>query len=311
MKVLIIGLGSIAQKHLFALNQIPYRFEYFALRSSKNAPHIENITNIYHWNQLPDAIDFAIISTPTYQHVAAIEACIKKNIPIFIEKPVSNTLAGLEDLSKEIEKNKLLTYVACNLRFLPVLSFLKEEFSKKNKLINEVSVYCGSYLPNWRPNKDFRATYSAHEAQGGGVHLDLFHELDYLCWILGMPTSAYGIRRNVSSLAIDASDYAHYLLFYEHFTATATLNYYRTDTKRTMEIVFDNTTWSVDLLKNEITDHRKNIIFSEKKTSIQETYLLQMNYFINALLNKKEATMNTFTESLQILKICLVNEKII
>ena len=146
-------------------------------------------------------------------------------------------------------------------QIIELASIYLEEFSKKNKLINEVSVYCGSYLPNWRPNKDFRATYSAHEAQGGGVHLDLFHELDYLCWILGMPTSAYGIRRNVSSLAIDASDYAHYLLFYEHFTATATLNYYRTDTKRTMEIVFDNTTWSVDLLKNEITDHRKNIIY--------------------------------------------------
>ena len=309
MKVLIIGLGSIAKKHLNALNQISTNFEYFALRSNKNAPVVGNITNIYHWEEVPSDIDFAIISNPTEQHVPTIKKCIKKNIPIFIEKPISDQLAELENLSKEIISKKLLTYVGCNLRFMPALAFLKQEIDKTKKRVNEISVYCGSYLPNWRPGKNYKMIYSANETQGGGVHLDLFHELDYICWIFGLPINSYGIRRNLSSLTINASDYAHYILFYKNFSATITLNYYRVDAKRTIEIVFEDSTWSLDLLKNKITDHKGYIIFDDENFSIQETYFLQMNHFINVLLNKKVPT-NIFTESLQILKICLLNEKI-
>ncbi len=168
--------------------------------------------------------------------------------------------------------------------------------------INEVNVYCGSYLPDWRPGKDFRTLYSADPGRGGGVHLDLFHELDYLVWIFGQPIKHNGTFRNVSSLNINAIDYANYVLCYP---ASVILNYYRRKAKRVMEIVFSDKTWIVDLLKNEIRDENEILIFASE-FEIMDTYKKQMSDFIEGL--KSNSPLNTLKESVEILKICLNNE---
>ena len=43
----------------------------------------------------------------------------------------------------------------------------------------------GQYLPAWRPSRDYRETYTAQSAQGGGILLDASHEIDYVRWIGG------------------------------------------------------------------------------------------------------------------------------
>ncbi len=307
MNILIIGLGSIARKHIAALDKINAAFNYFALRSSMNNTDIAGVKNFYSWDEVPSDISFAIIASPTDQHAIAIEQCVERNIPLFIEKPISHQLAGLKELSEKIHNKNLKTYIACNLRFLAVLVFLKEQIC--NKQINEVSVYSGSSLPDWRPGVDYKTSYSADVKRGGGVHLDLFHELDYLYWLFGKPIFSRGIIRNVSSLGINAADFANYLLFYRNFTTSVTLNYYRPSPKRTVEIVFDNTTWTVDLLKNNITDGNGMIIFEDTAYSIKDTYLLQMKYFIEHLMEQNKIE-NDFDTSLEILKIALLNEKV-
>jgi predicted dehydrogenase len=72
-----------------------------------------------------------------------------------------------------------------NLRF----SYSLKRFNEliKKKIVGKIlSVRCevGQYLPDWRPNKDFRKTVSANKRLGGGVLLELSHEIDYLRWIL-------------------------------------------------------------------------------------------------------------------------------
>ena len=118
--------------------------------------------------------------------------------------------------------------------------------------INEVNVYCGSYLPSWRPSVDFRKVYSSNKNLGGGVHLDMIHELDYTYWLLGEPDKVTSTLRSTSSLEIDAVDYANYLWEYADFSANIVLNYYRPDTKRTLEIVTAEHIYFVDILKNRI-----------------------------------------------------------
>ncbi|MEO8173176.1 MAG: Gfo/Idh/MocA family oxidoreductase, partial [Sediminibacterium sp.] len=171
MKILIIGLGSIARKHIAALDKIGESFSYFALRSSDNSPAVDGVQNIYAWSYVPEDINFAIIANPTDQHTQAIEECINRNIPLFIEKPLAHKLDGLSRLAEKINEKGIRSYVACNLRFLPVLLFLKNNLG--NRRINEVNIYCGSSLPAWRPGTDYTTSYSADEARGGGVHLDL------------------------------------------------------------------------------------------------------------------------------------------
>ena len=226
---------------------------------------------------------------------------------MFIEKPPFHTLIGVEKLLNSIVKSKILNYVACNLRFHPCIMYLKNTLDKNINLINEVNIYCGSYLPNWRPTINYKDVYSSQKNKGGGVHLDLFHEVDFIYWIFGQPDTIYNHLSNKSTLNIDSYDYANYLLGYKNFNISLILNYYRIDKKRCIEIVFKDETLFIDLLSCKITNDNGIIIFEDNNFDILNTYKDQMKYFIHHLRNKT-IPMNTLEESINALKITLVNE---
>lgn len=307
MNILIIGLGSIARKHIAALRLLDVNAKIYALRSNLNAETEEGIVNVYDLEGFDLKVDFAIISNPSNLHYEYIERLAKMDIPLFIEKPSVDSLDDVESLIKLIDDKNLINYVACNLRFHPCLTFVKQKLNAEPKRINELNVYCGSYLPDWRPGKDFRTIYSANASMGGGAHLDLFHEIDYTTWLFGFPDEAKAVLRNVSGLNIDAVDYANYVLKYEHFTASIILNYYRRKAKREIEIVFDDDTWIVDLIKGEVRNDAGNSLFDASGFDAKATYVLQLEYFISCL-KKGVQPMNSFEESIQNLKICLTNE---
>lgn len=307
MKVLIVGLGSIAIKHINALFSIKKNTKIYALRSNSNKNNLEGVTNIYDLKSSKIIFDFAIISNPTYLHFKFIEKLSRLEIPLFIEKPVLHSFDKIDYLTNIIEKKKIVTYVACNLRFHPCILFLKSIIQKKKLKVNEVNVYCGSYLPDWRPNKDFRTVYSANADTGGGVHLDLFHEIDYTTWLFGLPNKSNSLFRSSSTLNITAFDYANYVLEYNTFTASIILNYYRKQSKREIEIVLENNIWTVDLINNNIKNNTGEYLFRDKEFELNNTYKLQLLYFTNCLVEKK-TPMNSFKESLENLKICLQHE---
>ena len=270
MRILIIGLGSIAKKHIKALKSLSEEFKIYALRSSLDANKYEDVINIFN---LDDTVfDFAIISNPTHLHFKYIKLLASKSIPLFIEKPAVHSLDNLDEILNLVAKKKVTTYVACNLRFHPCLKFLKEKIDNQNLRINEINVYCGSYLPDWRPGLDFKKIYSANPKMGGGVHLDLFHEIDYVTWLFGQPKSYSSFKRSVSSLSIDSIDYANYILEYKNFTTSIILNYYRKKVKREIEIVFDQATWNVDLINNTIKTDLGEVIYKIKQFDCQSIF---------------------------------------
>ena len=302
MKVLIIGLGSIAKKHIEALRKLRNP-TIFALRSSRSAEEYLNVKNIYSFDEVEEInFDFVLISSPTAKHYEVIEKAIKLNKPLFIEKPLFSEVGTSEgELVDKISSKGIPTYVGCNLRFLDCLREVKEIIG--NERINEINSYSGSFLPDWRPNTDFRKTYSANKELGGGVHIDLIHELDYLYWIFGRPESNISSSSSKSSLNIDAIDYANYLWGYKNFNASIILNYYRRDTKRTLEIVTDKATFLVDLIQNRIHRNEKEI-FSSKQT-VLDTFEVQMDFFLKNILNSRNTDFNSVEEAYQILQLCL------
>jgi predicted dehydrogenase len=303
MKVLIVGLGSIGKKHVKAIKAIAPASEIFALRSRQNAEKYLDVTNIYNINEIVLSVyDFVIIANPTAKHKKIIAQMVPYGFPMFIEKPVHSSL-DIKDEINAIDENGNLTYVACNLRFLSCIQFVKDKLtSTQIRKINEVNVYCGSYLPDWRPDINFRETYSANAELGGGVHIDLIHELDYIYWLFGMPGDVTRVFKNQSSLAITSFDYANYTLAYDGFCASVVLNYYRRDAKRSLELVFEDEIWNVNLLTNQISSNNE-IIYSSNQ-QIADTYYEQMNYFINCIKWKKN-TFNTIADAYNVLEICL------
>lgn len=301
MKVVIIGLGSIAQKHISALKVLDSSLEIVALRSSTTAKAINGVKDIYDWDAIKnEKPDFIIISNPTYLHFSTLQRLKDSLIPLFIEKPVFASIGEKETkLIQKITEQGSTTYVACNLRFLHALQRIKEII--KSERINEVNVYCGSYLPDWRPNVDFRNVYSANREMGGGVHLDLIHELDYVYWIFGNPIETKVVSRNNSSLNIQACDYANYIWVYNDFCVSVILNYYRRIPKRSMEIVCDSGNYYIDLLKNNIVYNDHEIFSSDQQ--IKDTYRDQAAFFLYYILREK-SMFNSIEEAYKVLQLC-------
>jgi predicted dehydrogenase len=302
MNVLIIGLGSIARKHISALRMLSDEVNIYALRSGGNSEKTEGVVNIYDLNTADALFQFAIISNPTAAHYSTIEQLLSLGVPLFIEKPLFHLLEKGELLVKKCMAEGIKTYVACNLRFHPCIKFIKRFLEDNNESINEVNIYSGSYLPDWRPQRDFRSVYSANPELGGGVHLDLIHELDYTYWLLGAPIDYCKHLTNKSTLDIQAIDFARYALFYDNFTASITLNYYRRDSKREIEILLEHGTLKADLLANTVTFDTQ--LLFEKKIEIYYTYVEQMKYFLENI-HGDSPMMNNIEEAFEILKICL------
>ncbi len=306
MKVLIYGLGSIAQKHITAMRSLwGDSIEIAAFRSGHGQGNIEGVKNVYSEIEVDFVPDFILISNPTALRLVTIKRALEFNCPLFIEKPVLADFEDADELVNTIEANNITTYVACNLRFHPCLQYLNNRLPDIGK-VDEVNIYCGSYLPDWRPGTDFRKGYSANAEMGGGVHLDLYHELDYCYWFFGFPVGVQSYTSSRSHLDISAIDYAHYLFAYDGFAANITLNYFRKERKRYIELLTANGTWTADLVLNKVFLGNTEMA-SFPEFDIMDTYVDQVVYFTNCIKEGKQP-MNSFKNSLKVLEL-IVNDK--
>ena len=129
--------------------------------------------------------------------------------------------------------------------------------------------------------------------------------MDFIRWIFGEPKKINTFKGKKSSLEIDSADIANYNLEYENFYITILLNYYRRDSKRTIEIVMRDQTWTADLLKARVCNADGHTLFQAKNFIIQDTYNSQMKYFLENFYTNIPM-MNSLEESLKTLKICLI-----
>ena len=303
MNVLIIGLGSIALKHIKVLKEINANTSIFALRSSNLSVKVSGVKDLFEWEEVVSKkFHFCIISSPSSLHLSHIKLVEVLRIPIFIEKPLFINRSQINDF-KILDLKNLRSYVACNFRFNPIIEFLKDDLKIKAKNIYEVTAYCGSYLPNWRPNKDYRKVYSSIKELGGGVNIDLIHEPDYFVHLFGLPEHTSVHNRKVSSLEINSNDSSIIYLSYKNFQASITLNYFRKDSRRTLEVVTDKKTIFVDFLRGIVKDLETNtILYQSSEDLIESSYKKQMLFFLNSI-KSNEYKMNSIDEALSVLNI--------
>lgn len=305
MNVLIIGLGSIASKHIKVLKEIIPNISIFAFRSSKSSIELSGVIDIFEWKEVVvKNFDFCIISSPSSLHLSHIKLVEKLKIPIFIEKPLFINKKQINDYLK-LDFKDIRSYVGCNFRFNPIIEFLKKDLKINSKKIFEVTAYCGSYLPDWRPNKDYRKVYSSIKKLGGGTNIDLIHEPDYLVYLFGFPEKSIVFNRKVSLLEIDSFDSSTIHFSYKNFQAMITLNYFRRDAKRTLEIVSEEGTIFVDFLNGLVKNLKTNkILYKNSENLIEKSYEKQMLFFLDSI-KSNEYKMNTIEEAISVLNIII------
>ncbi len=307
-KIAFVGLGSIATRHLKNVHvYLASRGDSCMVdlyRSSLGRPMAEELqpfvaNSFLYANEIPAerVYDVVFVTNPTSMHYETITRFANHTDAFFIEKPVFDSTKVDEHIFKMIEDKE--SYVACPLRYNPVLQYVKDNVDLKN-------VYCvramsSSYLPDWRPEQDYRNTYSAHKDMGGGVSIDLIHEWDYLTWLFGMPTECYQIINKVSNLEIDSDDLAIYIGRNDKTAFELHLDYFGRKTQRTLDLFIAEDTIHCDLIAGTVRYLKKGetIKFESERNAFQ---MKEIEHFFE-IINHKIENDSTPEHAYRVLKI--------
>jgi predicted dehydrogenase len=157
-----------------------------------------------------------IVSNPTAMHLDIAIPAAEAGCTILLEKPISHSMQGLDLLQQAVKKSGAKVMVAFQFRFHPALMRAKQLISdgEIGRVIS-AHVHFGEYLPAWHPWEDYRKSYAARADMGGGVVLTQCHSLDYLPWLIGKVSSAWGMTAKLSDLEVDVEDTAEIGLRFE------------------------------------------------------------------------------------------------
>lgn len=264
MKALIVGYGSIGQRHAKILRSLSCDIAIVSTRTV-------NLDDCYY--DLPGALfhhkpDYVVIATRTGEHYKTIQTLIDNSFKgrVLVEKPLFDTGSKMPDNEFHFSA------VAYNLRFHPIILKLKSLLNCEEKLIT-VTMYVGSFLPNWRSSTDYRISYSAIRNQGGGVLRDLSHELDIAYWLFGPWTHITALGGNFSDLEIDSDDAFTVIMKTNKCpVVTIHMNYLDRTPKREIIINTNLSTIKVDLIKNtiDINGNSESLEYDLNETYISE-----------------------------------------
>ena len=255
MNVLFIGLGSIGLRNLESCQRVRPRHRYAAWRRASSSAPIEGVK---FFETLSESLDFCPdliwICNPTSQHVQTVREVLPSGAALFIEKPLGHEAAEIDAIARDMANASVPFFYGCILRHHPLVC-RTSDLLRSGTLgrPSHYTLYSGSYLPSWRPGRDYREIYSAKVSQGGGVTLDLIHEFDFAESWFGPPQIIQGFRGQLSSLEIDSDDTCVASLWHSTgILGQITLTYARVRARRDFEIVFDTGVLRGDLLSGSL-----------------------------------------------------------
>ena len=309
IKICFAGLGSIGQRHIRnltgILNEKKENYMIDAVRKGKKELP-EDIRAKIHTEydsirDIPYDYDVFFVTNPTINHYETIREATIHAKHLFIEKPVfDKPLQTWDDLCL---RKKHIYYVACPLRYSSCFEYIKTMI--ENEKIYSVRSISSSYLPRWRKETDYRKSYSADNKRGGGVTLDLIHELDYLTSLFGMPEKTFHVRGKYSDLEITSDDLSVYILQYPDKLVEIHLDYFGRSTVRTMEIFCQQYTICCDFIHNRIYRHNAEKNTEAVDTGEKDMYINEMQAFLEMIEGKRD-NINSIQHANEVLKLALL-----
>lgn len=314
-RVLVVGLGSIGKRHLRIIRELLPDADIRVLhhRRCTDVPKYSNGCV----RDIRAACDFqphiAVIASPATQHLESAVRLAGIGCHLLIEKPLSDSVDGIDELIAERDRHKVKIQVAYNLRFHSALEFFRNQI-QRDRVGKILSVRCeiGQFLPTWRPGTDYRKGVSANRSLGGGVLLELSHELDYLRWIFGDVKSLSANLKKHSKLEIDVEDSAYLTMTFsskesnEGPTASLCMDFIRHDTTRTCTAIGENGTlkWNaltgvVELWEENADGWEELFIHQHQR---DDTYRLEWISFLESVNEQKE-TQILIEDGLEVIRL--------
>ncbi|HSQ27500.1 MAG TPA: Gfo/Idh/MocA family oxidoreductase [Anaerolineales bacterium] len=312
MKILIAGFGSIGRRHfrnLITLGEHDILF-YRTQHSTLDADELTGFTIETDLNKAlahhPQAV---IVSNPTALHLNVAIPAAEMGCHIFMEKPLSHSMEGIDDLATAIKKGGGHFLTGFQFRFHPGLITI-HDLLRQNTIGKVISAHAhwGEYLPGWHPWEDYRQGYSARADLGGGVVLTLCHPLDYLRWLIGEIKQVSAMTAKLSDLELSVEDTAQIGLRFDNGAiGNVYLDYIQKPPSHHLQIIgdqgeihWDNSDGKVKLYRR--AQERWETINPPRKFERNDLFLKQMQHFRNVAHGKAQpiCTLEDGVRALQI-----------
>jgi predicted dehydrogenase len=216
-KAAVVGLGSIGTRHLHnilsCINGVArvFVFDSNMDRLHRNDLHHDKVVCCRTKEEIAGAdVDVAFIATPNASHYRDSMDFISRGVPVFIEKPVT---IESKEARKLMDLAAAPVLVGCNMRYHPGVRKARDILQEG--LLGTIvyaRAHFGHMLKNWRPEADYKTSYSAKEKLGGGVLWDGIHELDYVIWLMGDVLEYHALYDNRMILDIETEEIAEIIL---------------------------------------------------------------------------------------------------
>jgi len=241
VRVLIIGYGSIGQRHRSVLESMGCEV---AVLSSRDIDHPRV------FKDLSDALkqwqpSYIVVANRTSEHHKTVQSLSNLGFAgnLLIEKPLFHQSTNFP--SNTFSK----VLVGYNLRFHSLLKQLKNYLDGRE--VVSTIIHTGQHLSSWRAGSPYRESYSSKSEEGGGVLRDLSHEIDYTTWLFGPWTALTSLGGKFSALDISSEDVFSILMKTNRCPLVSIhLNYVDRPGKRHITVNTTEETFEVDLVNN-------------------------------------------------------------
>jgi len=294
VRILIAGLGAVGQRHARNLRAIAGdRLELLAFRR-RRLPHViteslerDDVRNVEAelgvtaFDELDAALaarpDAVFVCTPSSQHMEIAQRAAAAGCHLFIEKPVSHTLEGVERLRETVASKGIIALIGCQWRYHPCVRWLRGVLQARALgPILSAEIEYGEYLPDWHPYEDYRFSYAARADLGGGVVLTQIHDYDLAWWLFGPPRTVTATGGHLSALEIDVEDTVHARLAGDGISVCIRQSFASRPPRRVIRVTGQRGSVTVDLLAAHVTtdssvappvafaDYQRNQMFADE-----------------------------------------------
>jgi predicted dehydrogenase len=295
-RLLIVGLGSIGMRHARIARSIAPDVHITAWRRDASAALPDGIDRMV--ATLDEALDsrpqLAVIASPATRHLEAALPLAAAGVHLLMEKPIAASAEGVSELVEVCRRSQVTLMTGYNLRFLPALQHFRDlvQAARVGRVLS-VRAEVGQSLPTWRPSMDYRATVSARADLGGGVLLELSHEIDYLRWVFGEVEWVSATLLRQSALEIDVEDTAHLVLGFADVreappvVAVVNMDFVRHDSTRVCTVIgetgtlrWNGPTGTVDIFEPGATAWRELLSLPSGR---DDSYIAEWRHLLSCL----------------------------
>jgi predicted dehydrogenase len=313
--VLIIGVGSIGERHLRcfrATGRAELRFVEINPELRRNIAVRYAVPDTAQFSDLETALqqrpDVAVVCTPAPLHVPLATRLAEAGIHLLIEKPLSTTLAGIDQLRQVVRERRVTAAVAYVYRCHPLLVAMRQALREgRFGTPVELTAVSGQHFPTYRPA--YRSTYYTDRATGGGAIQDAAtHIINAGEWLLGPADRVVADAAHQVLEGVTVEDTVHLLARHASVLATYSLNQYQAPNEFTLTVVCERGT-----VRTEFHEHRlrwltqpggiwhdESIAPLERDTN----FIAQANAFLDAV-EGKAAVPCSLEEGIQTLRVNL------